>query len=346
MKKDLFEETNIGSMKLKNRFIRTACGDSHGVNGHIKSEDIDLYKELSNGNIGAIITGYTYISDYGMSEDIGMFGIYDDSFIEEYKELTNAVHNNDGKIIMQLVHLGSATLMKNVRVIAPSEVENTMTKTIPEEMTREEIKKVQEDFVKAGIRVKESSFDGIELHAAHNFLLNQFISPHYNKRTDEYGGCLGNRARFITEVIQDMRKTLGNDYPIIVKVQSEEIFDDGITKDEFLYYCKELEKSGASSIDVSGVWMSHKEKTPYFEDIATELANSISIPVILTGGIRDIKTANHIIKDTNISYIGMCRPFINNPNLVKEWSNGESTKSDCISCGACSRTHKCILRRG
>lgn len=345
MNNKLFEKTNIGSLELQNRFIRTACGDSHGINGHIKNEDIELYKELSKGEIGAIITGYTYISDYGMSEDIGMFGIYDDSFIDEYKELTKAVHSNNSKIIMQLVHLGSATFMKDVKILAPSIIENSMTHTIPEEMTMEEIKRIQEEFVKAGIRVKESGFDGIELHAAHNFLLNQFSSPHYNKRTDEYGGNKENRARFIIEIIEKMRNALGNDYSIIVKVQSEELFEDGTNKEEFLYYCKELEKAGASSIDVSGVWMNHKEKEPYFENVATELANILSIPIILTGGIRNIETANHIVKDTKIEYIGMCRPFINNPFLIKEWKEGKSSTSNCVSCNACSRTHKCILRR-
>lgn len=341
--KTIFDKTSIGAMSIENRIFRTACGDSHGKNGHISAEDISLYETLARGEIGAMITGYTYVSDYGMSEDIGMFGIYDDTFVEEYRELTNAVHALGGKILMQLVHLGSATLMKNVRIIAPSVVENPMTKTVPTEMTPDEIQRVEEDFARAAVRAKAAGFDGVELHFAHNFLGNQFLSPHYNYRADAYGGTADRRARFLVEVVERTRAALDADFPILVKMQSEETFDDGITADDFLSACTLIEQAGASAIEVSGTWMTYRQSEPYFASIATRLAERANIPVMLTGGFRDMETANRILESTNISYIGMCRPFINNPNLAREWKSGNTAPSKCVSCGACSRTHRCVL---
>ena len=340
-----FDQTAIGSLTLENRFFRTACGDSHSVNGHISKEDIVLYERLADGGAGAIITGYTYIGDYGMSENIGMFGIYDDGFIDEYKELTESVHQRGAKIIMQLVHLGSATLMKNVRAIAPSAVENPMTHTMPEAMTEDEIHRIEDDFARATLRAKKAGFDGIELHGAHNFLINQFTSPHYNKRTDGYGGSSENRARFASEVVRKVRDETGTDYPVLVKVQSEETFPDGITWEDFFLACKKIAASGASALEVSGPWMQFRQREPYFEKAARSLSDSLDIPVILTGGIRDIGTAQRILSETGIGYIGMCRPFINNPSLIREWKSGASTASKCVSCGACSRTHQCVLNR-
>lgn len=329
--KTVFETSKIGSMELQNRIMRTACGDSHGVNGHITEGDIALYRELADGEIGAVITGYTYVSDYGMSEDIDMFGIYDDSFIDEYKILTNAVHEKHSKILMQLVHLGSASMMKDVRIFAPSRVENAMTKTMPEEMTLEDIHHVQSAFAAAVARAKAAGFDGIELHAAHGFLINQFISPHYNHRTDEYGGDTENLSRFAVETVRAIREAVGNSYPVLIKVQSEETFEDGITTEDFIKTCKLLEMAGASAIEVSGPWMTYKQKEPYFEKAAGRLSESVHIPVMLTGGIRDIATAERIVNDTGIAYIGMCRPFINNPYVLKEWKNGTSNISVCVS---------------
>lgn len=346
MNDTIFTETQLGSMKLQNRVLRTACGDSHGVNGHLTDEDIKLYDELADGGIGALITGYTYVSNYGMSEDIGMFGICDDSFITDYQRLTAAVHKKNANIILQLVHLGSGTLMKDVPIYAPSVVENAMTHTIPEaEMSVEDIIRIEDEFVNAAVRAQKSGFDGIELHAAHGFLINQFLSPHYNKRTDIYGGSVENRSRFAVEIITKLREALGGDYPILVKVMSEEIFEDGITPSEFITQCKLLEAAGASAIEVSGPWMTYKQKEPYFLEHARALAEQITIPVILTGGVRNIQTAEDILDNTQIKYIGLCRPFINNPLLLNKWKSGERSDSACVSCGACSRTHRCILRK-
>lgn len=341
--KSLFDKTNIGSLALENRVFRAACGDSHGVAGHITDADIDLYRALSAGGIGALITGYTYIGDYGMAEDIGMFDIYDDSFIPEYKRLTDAVHSAGAKIVMQLVHLGSATLMKGVCPLAPSAVENPMTHTIPREMTADDMSRIEGDFARAAVRAQQAGFDGVELHGAHNFLINQFTSPHYNHRTDGYGGIAENRARFAVETVRLVRDAVGADFPVLVKMQSAETFSDGITEADFLTICKLVADAGASAIEVSGAWMTYRQKEPYFEPVAARLAQSVSIPVILTGGIRSRAVAERVLNDTQIQYIGMCRPFINNPNLLNEWRNGAGGESKCVSCGGCSRTHRCVL---
>ena len=349
MAKSIFEPTSIGSLKLENRIFRSSVGDGYGVQGHYSIEDSDRYAELARGQPGCILSGYTYVSGYGMIEDTKMMGIYDDSFIEPYKELTDRVHKEGSKMILQIVHIGSATKIQSQVALAPSAIVNPHGTVIPKEMTIEDIERIKNDFVNAAVRAEKSGFDGIEVHAAHLYLLSEFLSPHLNHRTDKYGGNDENRARITVEIIEGIRKAVKSNYPILVKLDSLEAFEDGITLEGFLTACKLFEKAGANGIEVSGTtWIVQKptDKPLYLEQ-ATKLAEEVSIPVILTGGVRNIDQMNQILATTKIQYFGMARPLIREPDLLQRWKNGDTKPAACISCNGCLRnpTSSCVLQK-
>ncbi|GAM58840.1 putative NADH-dependent flavin oxidoreductase [Vibrio ishigakensis] len=188
----LFTPTRIGSLTLKNRFVRSATWENMATeDGHMTDKLYGIYRELAEGGVGLIATGYANIVA-DEKPNAGMMGMYDDSFIPEYKKLTDLVHQHDSKIMMQLAYGGTKTTYNlGERVIfAPSEVAERGTQTLGKAMTIDEIAYIVEAFAKASLRAKESGFDGIEIHAAHTYLINQFLSPYYNQRTDEYGGSL------------------------------------------------------------------------------------------------------------------------------------------------------------
>lgn len=184
-----------------------------------------------------------------------MLGIYDDSFIKEYKEFTDKIHDLGAKIIMQIVYGGFMTgFNTGERTIwGPSTMQNEVTKVWAKEMTKDEIKYLVNAFAEAARRVKESGFDGVEIHAGHGYMLSQFLSPYYNKRTDEYGGTIENRGRIIFEIFQAMREKVGKDFPILIKLNSADYINEGgLTKEDSLYVARKLAELGIDAIEVTG----------------------------------------------------------------------------------------------
>ena len=319
----LFETTRIGSMTLKNRIFRAAMGDHDAVDGHYGAKDLQNYERTAQGGVGAIITGYSYVADYPMGGKARMTAIDSDEYIDEYRRLTETVHRSQCALIHQLVHVGSATAVTDADIIGPSPVEGPYNGQMPREMDAGDIRRVEKAFSDAAVRAKTAGFDGVEVHAAHKFLLSQFLSPHYNKRTDAYGQTDEGRARFTAEVCEQIRHAVGPDYPILFKVNCDDGngIEDGITLSGLLTACRMLEEAGASAVEISGAWMDYKQDTPYFLEQTSEAAACLRIPVILTGGVRGREQAEKILEETDIQYIGMARPFVKDPDLVKEWAS-------------------------
>ena len=325
---------------MKNRIIRAATGDHDTNYGHYSDKDFARYEALAKGGVGTIITGYAYVADYPMAEPSGMLGIDSDDYIKEYQKLTEMVHSHGSNLILQIAHVGGATLAPGDHpIIAPSAVENPRNHQIPQKMSKEDILRVEDAFAAAALRAKKAGFDGIEVHGGHGFLISQFLTPHYNRRTDEYGGSDEKRARFAAEVCQKIRDAVGQNFPIFFKLNCFDGKDitDGITREGLLAACQMLKKSGVSLIEISGAWMECHQKTPYFLDDTAYIAEHVSIPVSLVGGVRDMDTIQTVFSDTNIQYVSMSRPLIMNPNLPNDWKNGISRKSDCRSCNACAK---------
>lgn len=348
--KSLFDKTTLGTMQLKNRFFRSAAGDSYAVNGHITEKDMEVYERLAKGGVGTIITGNTYVSDNDNPLPT-VFGIVDDSYIDEYKKLTDMVHGYSAKIIMQLFYCGShtASVKSGTKVLAPSAVAHINTKVMPQEMNKEEIKFVQQAFADAAVRAKKAGFDGVQIHAAHGFILSQFLTPYYNRRTDEYGGSNENRTRMLLEAYQLTRAAVGSDYPVLVKINCVDDVEQGITFEGFSYACNELSNSGIEAIEVSGAWYLRKSKDEfYFKEFAEKVAEkNRRTSFILVGGNRNYDAMTTMLNETAIEYFSLCRPLIAEPDLINRWESGDISKTKCISCNGCIQpTHagRCVLK--
>ena len=224
-KKTLFEQVRFPKLDLKNRFVRSGLWmKAADEKGHITPDLIDTYKALADGGVGLIITEYTYI-DANDQPNPRMIGMYDDSFISEWKEIIDYAHFKNVKIACQIAMGGSQSgfeASRHRRMIAPSAVLNRVTGIMPQEMTEADFKHVINCHAKAALRVKQAGFDAVQIHAAHGYLLSQFLTPYYNRRKDKYGGTLHNRARLIYEVVAAVRAAVGKDFPVMIKLN----FDD------------------------------------------------------------------------------------------------------------------------
>ncbi|MBP2033450.1 2,4-dienoyl-CoA reductase-like NADH-dependent reductase (Old Yellow Enzyme family) [Clostridium algifaecis] len=332
--------------------------------GHINDEIIKVYEELAQGEVGLILTGYAFISK-DEQPNPRMLGIYDDSFIEEYKVLVDKVHQHGSKIALQIVFGGSQSHHPNVNemnILGPSQVENRVTEITPREATKLEIESIVKKFGDAAVRAKKSGFDAVQIHAAHGYFLSQFLTPYYNRRNDEYGGNIHNRARIIYEVIEEVRKRVGDEYPIMIKLNFDDFMDEGegLIEAEAMEVFKTVDKLGVDIIEVSAVNESSGKgmapartsikslnKQSYFREVTAKIAREVSAKVILMGGNRNINLMHEILNTTNIEYFSIARPLLCEPDLINKWIKNIDYIPKCISCNKCWETepNKCILNR-
>lgn len=364
---NLFEQTTINQMKLKNRIFRAATWENLATEtGHTTPQLIDIYENLAKGGIGTIITGYSHVVAEEQPNP-GMLGIYDDSFIEDLKKLMAAVHRHDANIVLQVAYGGSMTALKppSKHILGPSAVTNENSGITPIAMTDQDIQYIEDAFVNAGVRAQKAGFDGVELHVAHGYLLSSFLTPYYNRRTDAYGGTIENRVRIVTEIVEKLREKVGPSYPILIKLNAQDfVGEEGLTEADSLKAAALLEQAGVDAIEVSGGNESFKKVTEgnlgpvrkgvvvsrdsesYFAGYAKKAAQQLHIPIILTGGNRHMDIIEDLLNNHHIAYFGMARPFICEPDLVNKWKEGTKNDTTCVSCSRCHGPFglKCVLR--
>ncbi|HIJ55730.1 MAG TPA: NADH:flavin oxidoreductase [Deltaproteobacteria bacterium] len=346
----LFEKTAINNMTLNNRFVRSATFESMAnPDGSCTSDLIRLTRDLAEGEVGLIITGYAFTSEIGKSRPT-QTGVHNDSMIDGLNEMAEAAHAADGAIAMQIAHCGcnSFVMPEGEEAIGPSPI------SMPQgcrcrDMTISEVKETINDFVSAAIRVKNAGFDGVQLHGAHGYLISQFLSPFYNKRTDEYGGSVENRARFLLEILREIRSAIGSDYPVLVKINSDDFLEDGFVKDEMIQVAIMLEQEGIDAIEISGgthlspdeysfsrkTGIVSEEKELYFKEAAKLYKEKIKVPLMLVGGIRSLNVAEKVVDEGLADYVSLCRPLIREPHLIRRWKSGDIKRATCISCNEC-----------
>jgi len=355
---ELFEVTSIKSLKLANRFVRSATWTGMATkDGSVTPKLTDLIVSVAKGGVGLIVAGYAPVLKDGQTVP-RQLGFYSDAFLPGLIRMVDAVHAAGGKIVAQIVHGGahSDPRLTGVQPMAPSAIPAAEGQLAPflgcREMTESDINTVVEGFRLAAVRAKKVGFDGIQLHAAHGYLFSQFLSPFYNKRTDRYGGDVANRARIVVDTYKQVRKEVGNYYPILIKMNVTDFLDDGISADEAFQAASIYAKMGIDSIELSGgsFWgfnvLGDIDRTParmvkdegYYRVIARRLKANLSVPIILTGGIRSYKTAEQFMRDGTADYIGMCRPLIREPDLIKRWKSGNTKGSQCMSDNGCMFT--------
>lgn len=314
-------------MKLKNRLVRSATWEGMADDeGHIPKELYDVYENLAKGGVGLIIIGFTsvYDDDYLFE---GIVRLSNDNLIDEHRKLTEIVHNEECKILVQLA-LGEYRMLNL------------------DDLTNEDIDRIVKLFVNAAKRANVAGYDGVQIHAAHNFYLSKFISPAYNHRIDEYKGGKG---KILIDILKKIKSEVDNIH-VSVKINCYDFILGGLTTDLSMYICKNLFDEGIDSIEVSGNGTSVYGikagiSEAYFKDFAIDLANYKMSNIILVGGHRSIENMEKVLNESNIKCLSLSRPLIREPNLFKRWQNGDITPSKCISCNKCYYTmnHKCVF---
>jgi 2,4-dienoyl-CoA reductase-like NADH-dependent reductase (Old Yellow Enzyme family) len=346
----LFETTTLNGMTLKNRFVRSATAEGMAtVDGECTPRLVNLMVELAEGGVRLIITGHTYVTKRGQATP-WQLGIYDDHLIPGLRAMVDAVHKKNGKIVAQLAHSGMLANPKltNDAPLGPSAIEG-LNEAIAQEMTSEDINATVEAFGNAAERACEAGFDGVQIHAAHSYLLSQFLSPAFNFRDDDYGGSIENRGRMLVEVVQGIRKRVGPDYPLLIKQNSRDFLEGGLELDDSVRAGAMFKDAGIDAIEVSGGTFASGDLMPsrkgiikekdeaYFKKEARAFKEQIDLPLILVGGIRSFHVAEGIVNDHIADYISMCRPLIREPGLVNRWESGDLSKATCVSDSKCFR---------
>jgi 2,4-dienoyl-CoA reductase-like NADH-dependent reductase (Old Yellow Enzyme family) len=370
--KKVFEKSMIGIIELKNRILRSAThegiGDEHG--GPTK-ELYNVYERLAKGGVGAIITGYVGIKQNGKA--LGNMRMFDkDEYIDVYKGFNLKFKSYHTPLILQLAHGGSQSSSRITGEIpvSVSPKKNSMGEQC-KVLEEGEIENIIDCFVKSIERAKKAEFDGVQLHAAHGYLLSEFVSPLINKRKDKWGGSVENRFRILREILQRSREKVGR-FPIWVKVSAFDEKRNPKELEEIIKGCRMLQEGGCNAIEVScGYGFKDFDSArvskipvdaffllPHFIDdsssrkriseiiryepihnynvkSAERIKRNLDIPVIVVGGIRKLEDMKDIIEYTPIDYVSMCRPFIIEPDLVKKFQENKSAASRCIDCGFC-----------
>ncbi len=324
----LFEPGRINGLTLKNRFVRSATWEGMAAeDGSVTAPLIDLYRALADGGVGLIITGHSYVHPSGKHSP-RQLGSYSDDLLPGLQQLTRAVHDRGGRIVLQL-NYGGAYLSKS-RV---------------SQMTAEDIRAVGTAFARAACRAEQAGFDGIQILAAHGFFLSQLLCPRYNPRSDEYGGSIENRARALVEVAEAVRGQLNPEYPLLVKINSRDLIEDGLRLEESIQVGRRLEAVGVDALEISGGLLnlpnllrdknSGEDDPAFFRNEALAFKQQLQIPVILVGGIRSFPTARRLLEEGTADFIALCRPFIRELDLINRWQKGDRRKAACLSCNNC-----------
>lgn len=311
--KTLFDKTELAGIPMRSRLVRSATGENLATpEGHIPEDLMTIYRELAEGGVGMIILSFTSVAPIDHFND-GLLRLCDDKLISEYAQLTNEIHSRGCSVIPQLA-LG----------IYQKKDENGLYKQIPVDyMKQEDVEEVIHKFVSAAERAKKAGFDGIQLHGCHGFVLGRFLNSRTNHRKDTYGGSIQGRTKILTEIIHGIRDKVG-DIPIAIKLSAGEL-----PADELISIISLLEAAGLNFIEYEG----------YFSEVIPVLLNTVKIPVILTGGHRELDTIDLLLNQFDVDYIGMSRPLIREPDLLNRWESGIIRPADCISCGRCMTTY-------
>jgi len=319
--------------------------------GFVTPRLIRIQEELAEGGVGLIISSYMYVRPEG-KQNIGQIAVYDDRFIAGLERIAKAVHDCGGRIVGQIVHCGgqSDQRVSGLPTVAPSAIESPGYRTLPEELSKGQIQEIIEGFAQAAVRLKRAGFDGVQLHGAHGYLLSQFLSPSRNQRSDRYGGSLENRSRFAVEVYSAIRMAVGDDFPIMIKLNSSDFFEGSATEEDSTYLAKLLADVGIDSIEVSGGTpgsgplgaarpdITSPEAEAYFSPQARILHEAVpSVPLMLVGGIRSLGKIEELVAQGFVEYFSMSRPLIREPGLPNRWREGDTRRAECKSCLGCFR---------
>jgi len=358
----LFTPARIGTLELRNRFVRSATNDRMvTTDGKVTDDLVDYYGLLARGGIGLIITGHAYVHPLGQGS-VRQLGVYDDGMISGLKRIADVVHEFDGRIAAQITHAGRQTQKEIIgeTPVAPSAIPYGLQKVMPRELSDAEIETIIDDFAGAADRVREAGFDAVQLHGAHGYLINQFLSPFSNKRTDGWGLAgrssghdQEGRFKFLHEVYRAVREKVGPGFPVFIKLAMKDFVEGGLDIETTISIARRIRKLGIDAIETSGGFSNAMENIKrdvlpgkgeaYFRNEAARLKRGVDVPVILVGGLRSLATMEDVVNGGDADFVSLSRPFIRQPDLVLKLRSGAREVS-CISCSKCSISREPVLK--
>jgi 2,4-dienoyl-CoA reductase-like NADH-dependent reductase (Old Yellow Enzyme family) len=342
----LFTPWRLGALELPNRLVRSATWEGMAAeDGAVTDRLIELTADLARGGVGLIITGYAFVTPEGRAIH-SQIGAHDDDLIEGLGRMADVVHAAGGKVALQIVHCGGQTRSRWVGgpPLGPSRLVHFLWQEESAELSRGQISEIVQGFAAAAGRAKEAGFDAVQLHGAHGYLISQFLSPETNKREDEYGGPIENRARFCYEVYEAVRAEVGPDYPVFIKINSEDGVAGGLELADAVAVARGLSERGIDGIEVSGGVAAAGKKSPsrvvvreehegYFMANALAVKDVVDCPVVAVGGFRSRAVMAKALE--SVEALAICRPLIRQPDFANLLAEGATDKADCVSCNLC-----------
>ena len=320
--KDIFDECQFGEFKLKSRIIRTGGWERDTEDGgFLKPKVFDRYEKMAGNEVGLIVSEMFALDPkdrfYPYCANMNYKG-----FIKDYKQVTNLSHHFEVPILGQLAFFFFD--------------DGTNQKAEPNDISLEGIRKLQAEVVMAAKKFSFAGFDGIQINMAHNFYLARFINPYFNQRTDDYGGSTEKRMKIVVEIIKLIKKMVG--CHVSFRINAVDGRKGGMTLDESFKIAKILAEAGADSVQITARTISFKfgETGDHaFLSYADRMAKELDIPVILGGTLRDMKTMNEILNETDIEFLSLAKPFVAQQDFLSEWKENGDGVSRCRACNNC-----------
>ena len=344
----LLSPAKLHTLTLKNRIVRSATWTGTATAaGEVTAESIDLLVECARGGVGLIVTGHAYVQPRGHAS-LRQLAVYSDRFVDGLKRMVDQVHEAFGVVALQLAHAG-------VNAIEGTEQSPWCVSPVDgverqQELSVSDIEQLAADFVSAGVRARDAGFDAVMLHSGHGYLLSQFLSPAFNKREDAYGGDVEGRSRIHCEILQALRSELGEDFPLLVKMNGNDYVEGGLNPADAATAARLMEAAGCNAVELSGgilrnvkyspsrMGISSEKKEAYFREDARIVKSAISIPLILVGGLRSLSVMESVLDNGDADFISLSRPLICEPDLVTRWQSGDRTPSRCKSDNRCFKS--------
>jgi len=343
----LFTAGEIGTLELPNRLVRSATAEQMtDPDGRPQPRLADLYRELVRGGVGLIITGHMYVHPSGKAHP-RMTAITSDELIPALAELTEAVHDEGGRVVAQINHGGMYCSRRTVsQTVAPSRVEASFLSRAPRALAVDEIEELVQAYGEAARRARQAGFDGVQIHGAHGYLVSQFLSPFTNRRSDAWGGDLVRRTRFLREVCRSVRERVGRDYPVLIKLGMKDALEDGLTADEGAKIVAALGRMELDGVEISGgiggggdfntaTAILEREQEAYFRPLARQARPATSLPILLVGGLRSRWVMEDVLRTGDADFVSLCRPLICEPDLPNRLRLELQERSRCISANRC-----------
>jgi len=342
----LFSPVQLGTLTLPNRLVRSATAERLADAGGKPLPALSsMLCDLAEGGVGLIITGHMYVSPEGKCHP-EMTGIHDDALLPGLSALAEAIHDAGGHVAVQINHGGMQCAPEAVDgTMAPSAIAADFLPQPAREMTVAEIEATVLAYGAAARRAKSAGFDAVQLHGAHGYLINQFLSPLVNRRTDGWGGGLDGRMRFLREVCAAVRAEVGDDTPVFIKLGVQDGRDGGLTLPDGVAVAAALEGMGLDGVEVSAglsgpdlqasrAGVRGPEDEAYLRHLARAVREVTSLPVMAVGGFRSRAVMDAVLASGDADFVSMCRPLICEPDLPRRLMAGQA-RGACISGNRC-----------